>query len=452
MMQNIKISLLILLSVFTLSNSYGQDNSTVIDEVVAVVGSDPILKSEIENQFIRMQANGYDIKGDMKCQILENMMLEKLLLDQAKIDSIEVADANILNEVEATINRYISVIGSKEKMEEYFNKKSHEIKEEMWDIVKNRMLTQQMRSKLTEDIKVTPAQVRLYYRQMKEDSIPVIPAQMEVQQIAIYPEINQEEVDRIKGRLREFQDRVRDGDDFNMLAILYSQDEMSARRGGELGFMGKGMLVPEFADVAFNLRDPEKVSRIVKTEFGYHIIKLIERRGNRVNCRHILLKPEANDSVRNRAVLQLDSIADLIRKENVRFDEAALMFSMDKETRNNGGVLSNPETQSTKFQISQLKPNIAKSIENMKVNEISEPILVRDSKDREMYVIVKLKSKIDAHKANPKEDYQQLKSMLEVSKRIEKTEEWIKEKQQSTYISIDENWRDCDFENKGWVK
>lgn len=451
-MQKLKNSFLLLLSIFSLSINTLNAQGVVLDEIIAVVGADPILKSEVENQFLRMQAQGYKVESDSKCKILEEMMLQKLLLDQAKIDSIEVPENSVMAQVDDRINDYIAKIGSREKMEEYFNKKTHELKEEMRDIIRDQMLTGQMQQKLTENISTTPAQVRLFHRQMPQDSIPEIPAQMEIQQIAIYPQLSQKEVDDIKNRLREYQERVKKGEDFSMLAVLYSQDEGSATRGGELGFVGKGSLVPEFAEVAFNLRDPKLVSRIVKTEFGYHIIQLIERRGNRINCRHILIKPEASDSAKTLAISRLDSIASLLRENKASFEEAALHFSMDVDTRNNGGTLNNPETSSTKFLITQLNPSIAKAVQNMELNEISKPILIRDSKEREMYVILKLKSKIPAHKANAKDDYQYLKSMLEAKKRQEKIETWIKEKQASTYITIDPKWRDCVFNNGNWIK
>lgn len=451
-MQKIKISFLIAISFLTFSTNLTTAQSTVIDEVIAVVGADPILKSEIENQFLRMQAQGFKAENGSKCKILEEMMLQKLLLDQAKIDSIEVPESSVIAQVDNRINDYIARIGSREKMEEYFNKKTHELKEEMRDIIRDQMLTGQMQQKLTEDISITPAEVRLFHRQLPSDSIPEIPAQMEIQQIAIYPQLSKKETEAIKERLRGYQDRVKNGEDFAMLAVLYSQDEGSATRGGELGFVGKGTLVPKFAEVAFNLRDPKLVSRVVKTEFGYHIIQLIERRGNRINCRHILIKPEASDSAKQLAIARLDSISTILKDNKVRFDEAALHFSMDVDTRNNGGTLSNPETGSSKFIITQLDPNIAKTVENMKVNEISKPILTRDSKQREMYVILKLKAKTASHKANPKDDYQYLKGMLEAKERQEMIESWIKVKQANTYISIDQDWRDCEFNYSNWVK
>lgn len=264
---------------FSANNVLAQGN--IIDEVVAVIGDDPILKSEIEDQFLRMQTQGFSYAGDLKCKILEDMMIQKLLLNQAKLDSLEVSESSIIENTDAQINYFISQIGSREKMEEYFGKPSMQIKEEMQVQFRERNLTQQMQSKLTESVKTTPAEIRKYFNGLEKDSIPTVLARYEVQQLISKPKIEQEEIERVKAKLRDYQERVQNnGEDFGMFAILYSEDEGSARRGGELGMMGKGMLVPEFANVAFNLRDPQKVSKVVSTEYGYHIMQLIERRGS----------------------------------------------------------------------------------------------------------------------------------------------------------------------------
>ena len=261
----------------------------VIDEVIAVVGADPILKSEIEEQFLRFQAQGMSYSGDLKCKLLEDRMIQKLLLNQARLDSIEVSESSVFDRVDAQVNYYISQIGSKEKLEEYFGKSTIKIKEDMREMVREEQMTQQMQQKITENLTTTPGEVKRYFEKLHPDSIPVVQAQYEIEQILVKPRIEQSEIDRIKDRLRQFAERVNNGDDFSTLAVLYSQDPMSARRGGELGFMGRGMLVPEFANVAFSLREPGKVSKVVETEYGFHIIQLIERRANRVNVRHILM-------------------------------------------------------------------------------------------------------------------------------------------------------------------
>lgn len=436
---------------FSANNVLAQGN--IIDEVVAVIGDDPILKSEIEDQFLRMQTQGFSYAGDLKCKILEDMMIQKLLLNQAKLDSLEVSESSIIENTDAQINYFISQIGSREKMEEYFGKPSMQIKEEMQVQFRERNLTQQMQSKLTESVKTTPAEIRKYFNGLEKDSIPTVLARYEVQQLISKPKIEQEEIERVKAKLRDYQERVQNnGEDFGMFAILYSEDEGSARRGGELGMMGKGMLVPEFANVAFNLRDPQKVSKVVSTEYGYHIMQLIERRGSRVNVRHILLKPKISQNSREVVMARLDSIADLIREEKVTFEQAALYYSEDKDTRSNGGLLANPGTGASTFEIVQLPQNIAKTAEKMEVGEISTPFKMMNAKDQEVYVIIKLKSKTEAHVATLRDDYQMLKEKVEAVKREKTLNDWIKAQQKETYISIKEDWKNCDFEFVGWVK
>lgn len=446
-----KKTILITLSLLLGSLLFAQ--GTVIDEIVAVVGEDAILRSEIEAEFLRLQAEGYDYEGDLKCSILERLLLHKLLINQAKVDSIEVNENSIISEVDMTINHYIQQIGSKEKLEEYFNKPLNRIKEDLRKVKREQNLTQSMRREISNEVAVTPAQVRYYYRNIDPKELPTLPGQIEVEQILIEPRIEQKEIERIKEQLRSYQQRVKEGSDFSMLAILYSQDKGSAARGGELGFMGKGQLVPEFADVAFSLRDKNKVSRIVESEYGFHIIQLIERRGNRVNCRHILLKPKVSEDSKKNAIARLDSLLTEIKDEKIDFNTAALYYSNDKETRGNGGLLANPQTGSSKFELTQLPPEIARKVEQMSPGEISEPFAMMDqAKGKQVFVAIRLKSKSDNHKANIDEDYIAIKDILLQKRQEEHMEQWIKERQNETYISIDEKWLKCDFESTGWVK
>ena len=446
-MTRIIVTLLIAFSI----NAYSQ-NGNIIDEIVAVVGEDAILHSEIEEQFLRMQADGHSFEGDLKCNILEQMLLHKLLLNQAKIDSITVNESAIITEVDATINHYIQQIGSKEKMEEYFNKSTIELKEDLRELKREQNLTQSMQQAISSEITVTPAQVRYYYNNLKKSDLPILPGQIEVELIVAEPEIEQKEIDRIKEQLRNYQQRIKDGSDFSMLAVLYSQDEGSARHGGELGFMGKGQLVPEFADVAFSLREKGKVSRIVESEYGFHIIQLIEQRGNRVNCRHILLKPQTSKESKLTAIEQLDSITDLINEEKIDFNSAARYYSDDENTRGNGGLLANPMTGSSRFELTQLPPEIAKVVENMKPNEISKPFAMINSQNKEVIAIAKLKTKTESHVANIEEDYITIKDIFLEQEQSKHMKEWIAKRQSETYISIKEEWQNCDFQSEGWIK
>lgn len=425
----------------------------VIDEVVWVVGDEAILRSEVEEERLRAQYEGQPINGDPYCVIPEQMAIQKLYLHQAEIDSVEANESSVSHQVDMRLNYYINQIGSKEKMEEYFRKSSSEIREEMMVAVRNQMIIQQMQAKLTANIKPTPAEIRRYYNSLPLDSIPMMPAQVEVQILSFEPAVPVEETERIKQRLREFTERVQNGKaDFSMLARLYSEDTESAKRGGELGFVGKGQLVPEFAEVAFNMNDPKRVSRIVKTEYGYHIIQLIEKKGDRINCRHILLRPRISATDKVNSIGRLDSIRQLILTDSLQFEQAVVRYSEDKNTVMNAGLMINPNTGSSKFEYQELAPEIAKQIYAMKEGEISQPFVMMDQqKNREVCAIVRLKKKTDVHRANLTDDFQTIKSMLEAQKGQELLHDWIIQKQKTTYVQIAPEWQGCDFEYPGWL-
>lgn len=430
--------------------AFAQDN--VIDEVVWVVGDEAILKSDVEEERIRAQYEGQKFDGDPYCTIPEQIAIQKLFLHQASIDSVTVSEQEVLQRVESQTNFYIQQIGSKEKMEEYFNKTATQIREKLRENIRDGLTVQKMKQEIAGDIKVTPAEVREFFKNIPPDSIPYIPTQVEVQIIVQQPEIRQEEIDRIKARLREFTERVNSGESqFSTLALLYSEDG-SARQGGEIGFMGRGMLYPEYANVAFNLQDPKKVSKIVESEFGYHIIQLIEKRGDRINTRHILLKPKVEDADREQALNRLDSIADDIRNGKFTFDDATLYTSQDKDTKNNHGLMPNQETGTSKFEMQQLPQEVAKAVSTLNVGEISKPFTMMNNKGKEVCAIVKLKSKINGHKATIRDDYQSLKELVLEKHREEKIRQWIIDKQKHTYVRINENWKNCDFKYPGWIK
>ena len=446
-MKNWTLLMLLALTVIPLT---AQDN--VIDEVVWVVGDEAILKSEVEQMRIRAQYEGRKFDGDPYCVIPEELALQKLFLNQAAIDSIEATETEVMNQVEYQMNYYINQIGSREKMEEYFQKSSMDIREELRETARRELTMQMMQRELMKDIKVTPAEVRRYFTKLSSDSIPYIPTQVEVQLITIEPEIPEEEIDRVKARLREFTDRINSGEtSFSTLARLYSEDKGSASQGGELGFMGKGQLVSEYANVAFNLNDTKKVSKIVESEFGFHIIQLIEKRGDRVNSRHILLKPQVAEEDLMAALSRLDSIADDIRNNKFTFEDAVIHISSDKDTRMNKGLMPNQNTGTSRFEMQELPQEIARAVNSMNINEISKPFIMVNAKGKEVCAIVKLKSRIKGHKATLADDFQTLKDVVLDKKRAEKIENWIKEKQKSTYVRINEKWRNCDFKYPGWI-
>lgn len=428
-----------------------QDN--IIDEVIWIVGEEAILRSEVEEERLRAQYEGQPIAGDPYCVIPEQLAIQKLFLHQAELDSIEANESSVSSQVDMRMNYYISQIGSKEKMEEYFRKTSSEIREEMMTSVRNQMIIQQMQSKLTEKSQPTPSEVRRYFNSLPADSLPMVPAQVEVQILSFNPPVPIEETERIKSQLREFTDRINSGNaDFGMLARLYSEDTESAKRGGELGFVGKGQLVSAFADVAFNLTDPKRVSRIVETEYGFHIIQLIERKGERINCRHILLKPRVSYLDKQNAITKLDSIRNLIIADSLNFEQAVARYSEDKSTVMNGGLMSNTNTGASKFEYQDLPPEIARQIYTMQEGDISVPFTMIDrSKNKEVCAIVRLKSKRDAHKANLTDDFQVIRNMLIQKQNAETIDQWIRNKQKEVYIHIDPAWRGCDFQYPNWI-
>lgn len=446
----------ILLLFLFLSSAIGtlKSQTNIIDEVIWIIGDESILRSEVEEQKLRAQYEGTPIQGDPYCVIPEQIAINKLFLHQAVLDSIVVSEGQVNNQVENRMNFFISQIGSKEKMEEYFGKNTTNLREDLRIMFRDQMITQQMQQKLVGDIKSTPAEVRRFYNALSADSIPSIPAQVELQIISFEPPVPIEESNRIKERLRDFTDRVNKGtSEFSVLARLYSEDEESAKRGGELGFMGRGQLVPEFSLVAFNLTDPKKVSRIVQSEFGYHIIQLIEKRGDRINCRHILLKPRVSLSDKNKAIQKLDSISNLIRLGKTTFEEAVIYFSQDKTTAMNAGLMLNEKSGSSKFEYQDLPQEVAKVVYEMNVGEISKPFtMISPSTNKEVVAVVKLKSKTENHKANMIDDYQMLKNFYEGKEKEKFINNWIVKKQKETYISIDSAWQNCKFQYPGWIK
>ena len=450
-MKKIIISLLFLLSIAPLK-IWAQKN--IIDEVIWVIGDESILRSEVEEQKLRAQYDGTPIQGDPYCVIPEQIAIQKLFLHQAVLDSVVVSESTVMNQVENRLNYFIAQIGSKEKMEEYFHKNTSDLREELRDMIRNQQTITQMQQKLVGDIKSTPGDVRRFYNELPPDSIPTVPAEVELQIINFEPTVPIEEINRIKDRLRDYTERVNSGTtDFSVLARLYSEDTESAKRGGELGFMGRGQLVPEFSQVAFNLTDPKKVSRIVQTEFGFHIIQLIEKRGERINCRHILLKPRVSLAEKEKGIHSLDSVSNLIRKNKLTFEQGVLSFSQDKNTAMNAGLMLNDKNNTSKFEYQDLPPEVAKVVYEMNVGEISKPFsMINKGTNKEVVAVVKLKSKVDNHKANLTDDYQMLKTFYEGKKKQEFLNKWIVKKQKETYISIDPAWQNCTFQYPGWIK
>lgn len=433
-----------------------QDN--VIDEIVWVVGDDAILRSDVESQRLYLQNEGQRLDGDPYCVIPEQIAIQKLYLNQAKIDSVDVNEGSVIQETDRWVNYAVNQMGSREKLEEYFNKKISEIKEERKEQIMEQQIVAQMQREIVGDVKLTPSEIRRYYNQLPQDSLPMIPTMVEVQIVTMEPKIPFEETDAIKERLRKFTEQVNNGEyEFSTLARLYSEDPESAKRGGELGFLSKMDLLPEFANVAFNLKDPSKISSIVQTEYGYHIIQLIEKRGDRINCRHILLKPEVSEKEMTDTFTRMDSLYADLSTDKFTFEEAATFISADKDTRFNKGLMVNNRTMGNnygtpKFEMADLPQEVGKVVYGMEIGDISKPFRMIMDNQKEVVAMVKLKNRTEQHKANISDDYQELKAIVEAKKREQILNDWIVKKQKSTYVRISDGWNNCDFQYPGWIK
>ena len=445
------IGLFILTGCIVYSNQT-QAQDKVVDQIVAVVGKNIILKSDIEGMYQQQQAQGITTEGDMKCEILENLLVEKLLLAEAELDTtITVSDSQLNQNLEQRIQYFTSHLGSEKEVEAYFKKSIIDLKSDLQEVIKNQQMTQQMQTKIIDKVTVTPAEVRYHFKNLPPAEIPQIDAQIEYAQIVVQPIISIEEEDRIKSTLRELKRRIESGESsFAPLAVMYSEDG-SARNGGELDYMGRGNLDPAYASAAFNLKG-DKISNVVKSDFGYHIIQVIDRKGEQIKTRHIIMMPKASPKAMEKAFTQIDSIADFIRKGTFKFEDAALRYSYDKDSRNNGGVVINPQTGDSKWKLSELDPDVSKVITKMNINEISKPFKTLDDKQRPVYKIVKLINKTSAHQANLRDDYVELSNIYMASKKEKTLDTWIREKQSGTYVHIDDTYLNCNFKYKGWMK
>ncbi len=441
---------IIALMVMFAFNAAAQDK--VIDQIVAIVGGNVILKSDIEKMYIDQQAQGINSDGDQKCEILENFLIDKLLIAEAEMDTlINVTDSQVNQQMDGQLQMYIAHFGSERAVENFFKKPLADVRAEMRQVVRDQLMSSQMRNKIIEDVTVTPAEVRQFFRNLKEDEIPVIPSQYEYAQITLRPEISLEEENRVKSELRELKARIEAGSSFAAMAVMYSEGP-SANAGGEIGYLGRAQLDPEYAAAAFNLKG-NRISNVVKSEFGYHIIQLIDRQGDKVNTRHILMTPKVSEEAQQQAQERLDSLANLIRKEKITFAEAAARFSSDKNSRNNAGLVINPNSMTSKFTVEELEGNVSKVLSELNIGEISNPFVITDPESRQqIYTVVKLIDKTESHKANLQNDYKQLADLFLQKKREQKLEEWISTRQQQTYIRIDDTYANCNFEFSNWRK
>ena len=442
-------------ALLALSPMLGFAQTNIVDEIIWVVGNEPILLSDVEETRISSEAYGQPVDNPY-CTIPEQIAVNKLFVHQAELDSVTVSESDVIRAVDNRINESIQAFGSREALEQMYGRSVSQMRENLKKQYREQMMADEVRQKLTTDVKATPAEVREYFKNVPNDSLPFIPTQVDVQIITSVPEVPRAEVERIENKLREYARRVNSGEaDFSTLAKFYSEDG-SARNGGELGYMGRNQLVPEFANVAFTLNDPKKVSKIVRSEYGYHIIQLIDKKGDKINVRHILLKPHIDDSEIEKGIARLDSIANDIRANKFTFDAAALALSDDKDTRNNHGLMANVDQQngtvSSRFEMQDLPADVAKVVDTLSVGQISRAFRMTNDKGQEVCAVVMLKNRIEGHPANMTEDFQTLRDVVVNKRKEEKIEQWIKDKIKTTYVRISPDWRNCKFHYEGWVK
>ncbi|HOY31943.1 MAG TPA: peptidylprolyl isomerase [Bacteroidales bacterium] len=451
-MKNFKYKTILFITLLLLTvtgRSQPDTGKILVDEIAAVVGGNTILYSDIENEYLQSLLQGVTVGSGLKCQILEEMMFQKLLLTQAELDSVTVTDKQVDSELERRMRYFISQVGSKEKLEEYFSKTILEIKEDMRDKIHEYLLIQNVQSKLTQDVKITPSEVTDFFHSIPSDSLPLIGSQIEVAQIVKKPLVSEAEVEIVKDKLNNIKERVKQGEDFAVLASLYSEDPGSFTKGGELGFVGRGELYPEFEAAAFSLK-PGEISPVVKTQKGYHIIQMIERRGENINVRHVLLIPKASQADMIKSKKEIDNIAALINMDSLSFERAAARYS-DDPSRVNGGMLINSYTGDAKFSPEEMDPNVFFIIEKMKVGEISAPMVYTNDDGQQAYRMLMLKSRTEPHKANLKDDYPQIQNLALQLKQNQVIGKWVVDKCNSTFIKISDNFKDCQFKYE-WIR
>jgi peptidyl-prolyl cis-trans isomerase SurA len=449
-MKKLKYGLAIFFILFSLTRISAQadQDTIVIDEVIAVVGKNFILQSDIENQYMQMRMQG-GIKGaesTMKCQAFENLLFEKLLLHQAALDSVEITPDQVSSELDRRMRYFIQQFGNQEKLEEYYGKTILEFKDELREVIADQLLINRVQEDITINTKVTPLEVRRFFKEIPKDSIPLISSVVEVAQIVKKPPISHEEKFEVKERLRKLRDRVENGESFEALAVLYSEDPGSAKDGGDIGLHGRGELYPEFEAVAFKL-DPGEISEIVETEAGFHIIQGIQRRGEFMRVRHILIRPKVSPVELANARTFLDSVANLIRNDSISFEDAVTRFSTDP-SKNNGGLLINPMTGAAQWPVDQLDPKVFFVIDKLAIKELSTPVLMQDEKGEDAYRLLYLKKRTQPHRANLEEDYNEIQEWALQQKKQEAMVEWISKNAQKAYIKINDKYLECDLEQK----
>lgn len=424
----------------------------LIDKTIATVGNEFILLSQLESEVQMMMAQGYASDGNLRCNILENLLSQKLFLAQAKLDSLTASTDQVEMELTNRVNTAIASLGSEKKLEEYFNKPLYKLRNDWRELLTEQNLTSQMQHNVMQKAgEMTPSEIEKFYKRIDKDSLPAISTQYKISQIALYPS-KEEAATAVRERLLEFRNRILNGERFSTLATLYSQDPGSAMRGGELGMTPKNMFWPAFSDAASALK-PDQISQIVETPDGFHIIQMIEKNGDMINVRHILLKPEYTSKDRNKAFKQLDSLRSKIIADSISFDLAARIYSQDPKSAINGGIMSDPNTGADYFEMDQLKPADYAVLREMKIGDISKPFESTDNEGRSgnlIYKIIRLDDIKPAHTANLEDDFMVIQNYANNQRQMEAINNFISEHQKSTLIIIDDLFKNCKFEREGW--
>jgi len=413
----------------------------VIDRVIGVVGDFNILQSDIEQDYLQLKMQGRYVGPDLRCNIYNSFIERKLLMTQSKIDSVEVGPDMVEMQMESRLSYFIGQFGSEEEMEDYFSKSIFDIKDDLREAIEEQMITDNVRQTIIADVSTTPSDVKSFYRSMETDSIPYINTEVELAQIVAYPKYSDEAVFLLKERLLELRKRVQEGEDFGTLAILYSEAPEAARRG-EIGFMMRSQLDKEYANAAWSLKAGQ-VSKIIESSFGYHIIQMIERRGDMANTRHILMNPKADANAKQKAIYRLDSLKTFVEADSLSFDWAAKRYSEDPETSVNGGLLINPQTQASTFQLDQLPTKDYYLIRNMEVEDLSDPYESTDHNHKLCYKLLYLKTRTEPHRANLKQDYTLLQDLALMNKKMDVMKAWYEDKKKTTYIRRDQAYSHC---------
>ena len=446
--------LLLFAGVFLSGITSLKSQQVLVESVAAIVGNEVIYLSDIENMAADARRSGNKTAvEDLRCQVLQQLMINKLFVDQARIDSIEIKDSDIEGELNVRLNEAIRSAGSEQALVGYFKKSLSEIQQDIKKVLLEQATIREVQRGVAEGIKVTPSELRKFYASIPKDSIPVIPQKVQLSIIQLDPPGNEENKAEARQKLLDIRSQILAGKSFNVLAIMYSEDPGTAARGGEVGYLMRGELEKEYADAAFSLTK-NTVSKIVETRLGFHIIQLIDRNGDLINTRHILIKPKVRADQAVRAMAKLDSIADLIRKDSIKFTDAAFKYSTHKDSRVNGGkfVSTDPTNRDTWFTLEELNPEMYIKVRDLKIGEISDPFRTTDENNNVVFRIVKLDSEVPAHRANLKDDYQSLYNAALVKKQTKTYSDWVTKKLETTYIKVSDEFKSCEFLKQGWLK